>query len=278
MAVGLGALAASLLIAGCLSERTAGSTGVGNPVQGSVTVALLAEEPAAPAAKAGARAFSGRQTGNAVRNPDGSFDIRDLGGTLFTVRTGFANVGRIKFALPAGLDCTDADESPCEANEVSIEGPWVADLMAGSWAPEFEPLRLPVGDYRRLDVRLEGREDDQPGGIGLDRHSLVFGGTFAYAGRADRPFSIALDFDEDARFESDTAFTVAPGVNQAIVSLDIALWLSRADLTSCLEEGDLPLDAEGGFALDRDSHCDLEQELKEAIKNSGRLRGESSDD
>ena len=99
------AILGACLLAGCLGDKVAGGTGVGNPTKGSVTLALVADDT--PAAKAAAKASA------IPRNPDGSFDIADAGGTIFTVRSSFANVGRIKIALPEGLDCSDADETGC---------------------------------------------------------------------------------------------------------------------------------------------------------------------
>jgi hypothetical protein len=144
-----------------------------------------------------------------ARNLDGSFDIRDAAGTVFTVRSGYANVGRIKIALPQGMDCSDADETACESGEAKLEGPWVSDLLTGKWMPDPGSVRIPIGAYKRLLVRLEAQENAPAGVPDLGRHSLVFAGTFAYAGRPDRPFAIALDFDEDQRFESPSGFAVS---------------------------------------------------------------------
>lgn len=264
-----GALAAFL--AGCLFDgRTAGATGVGNPVKGSVTVAMVAVDsaPAKAAAKSSA----------SVRNPDGSFDIRDAGGTVFTVRSGYANVGRIRIALPDSLDCSDDGVNECASGQVTLRGPWVSDVMTGKWTPDPGAVRLPVGAYRRVEVRLESQEDHHPAGPELSNHSLVFGGTFAWQGRSDRPFTIALDFDEDIRFESSGAFALDTGSNAITIALDIAAWLSQADITACLEEGSLPLDASGGFSFGKGGSCGLEQDMKDAVKASGSVSGGHRED
>jgi hypothetical protein len=196
--------ACAALLGGCSADRSAGATGVGNPTKGSVTVALVAVDtaPAAAPKAAGAVGKTTSQTGATraaapARNPDGSFDIRDAGGTVFTVRSGYANVGRIRIALPEGMDCSDADETACESGEARLEGPWVSDLLTGKWKPEPGAVRLPVGSYKRLEVRLESQDKTSPGVPDLARHSLVFNGSFSYAGRGDRPFSISLDFEEE---------------------------------------------------------------------------------
>jgi len=252
-------------------DRTAGGTGVGNPTKGTVTVAMVALE-SAPVAKAAAKAAA------MTRNPDGSFDIRDAGGSVFTVKTGYANVGRIRIALPDGVDCSQADETACESGEATIDGPWVSDLMTGKWIPDPGTVRMPLGVYKRLEVRLESQDKVAAGAPDLGRHSLVFGGTFSWSGRADRPFTVALDFDEDERFESPAGFAVAEGSTTITVALDIARWLSQANLTACLENGSLPLDSTGGFAFEKDGGCGVEQEMKDAVKASGTVSGKHEGD
>ena len=57
--------AAVFSLAGCLGDRLAGGSGVGNPTKGSVTLALMAGEPGAAAAKASA-ALATSWTSNAA--------------------------------------------------------------------------------------------------------------------------------------------------------------------------------------------------------------------
>jgi len=176
--------------------------------------------------------------------------------------------------LPDGVGCAEADETACESGEARLDGPWVSDLMTGRWIPDPGAVRIPVGIYRRLEIRLEAQDKAAAGAPDLGRHSLVFGGTFAWSGRSDRPFTVAVDFDEEERFESAAGFAVGDGSTAITVALDIARWLSQVNLTACLENGSLPLDSAGGFALGKDGGCGLEQALKDAIKASGSVRGE----
>lgn len=249
-------------LAGCMDDRLAGGTGIGNP-KGSVTVAMQAASSQDGLAKAAA-----------PRNPDGSFTIIDAGGTAFTVRSGFANVGRIRMKLPDGIDCLDAHETLCDAAEVSIPGPIIADLMTGNWHPDPGTLSIPVGAYRRIDVRLEGKSNEKPGpDTGLDGHSLIIKGEFDHAGKTGRTFTIALDFEEDVRFISDTGLTVdSVGLNRFIIFLDVEKWLAGANITKCLEDGGLALQADGNLTIDKDNACgQLENDVKAAIKGSGSL-------
>jgi hypothetical protein len=128
-----------------------------------------------------------------------------------------------------------------------------------------------------MDMRLEAQKAPA-GSLDLAGHSLILSGVFTYAGRGERPFFIGLDFDEDTRFDSDTGFTVKPGASRLAVVLDIAQWLARADITGCIDSGGLRLDASGGFTMDGSKGCGLEKAVKESVKGSGKLRGESFDD
>lgn len=251
------------LLAGCLGDRVAGGTGVGNPAKGSVTVALQAASGGNTLAR-----FA------APRNTDGSFTITDAGGSPFTVRESFANVGRIKLHLPEGSDCEDADETACESLKVAIPGPIVANLLTGKWQPDPGSFRVPVGTYRRLDVRLESGLQAAAGPwSGLDGHSMIIKGVFDYAGQSARAFSIALDFEEEVRFGSDSGLWVdSLGTNRLMVLLDVERWLSDVDITACLDKGELELLPDGGLAMDRRNSCgQAVNAVRSAIKASGRL-------
>lgn len=259
---GLCALIA-VLTASCMDGRQAGGTGIGNPVKGSVTVAMQA-----------ASGGDGLAKSAAPRNPDGSFTIADAGGLKLTIRSAFANVGRIKLKLPDGIDCKDADETECANAEAVIPGPIVADLMTAVWVPDPGAFRLPVGTYRRIEVRLEGKSKDKPGpDSGLDGHSLIIKGSFEYAGKADRRLFIALDIDEEVRFASDSGLALERGgLNRFLILLDVEKWLSGVDIGRCLDEGKLALDTDGALAIGKDNSCgQLQSDLGAAIKASGSL-------
>lgn len=254
---------AATLTAGCMDGRQAGGTGIGNPAKGSVTVAMQAASSQDGLAKIAS-----------PRNPDGSFTILDAGGSRITVQTAFANVGRIRLKLPDGLDCGDADETACEAAEVVVPGPIIADLMTGKWQPDPGTIRIPVGAYRRIEVRLDGKSKDKPGpDSGLDGHSLMIKGHFAHAGNPEMPLRILLDFDEDVEFTSDPGLSVeSMELNRFIIFLDVEKWLAGVDLVGCIEDGKLVSDADGGISISKDNTCgQLQADVKAGIKASGSL-------
>ena len=253
------------LLAGCLGDQVAGGTGVGNPTKGSVVVALQAASGPEAMAKSGALR----------RNPDGTFTVLDAGGSAFIIRSGYANVGMVGLKLPTGIVCADADETECESDAIKIKGPFVADLMTGKWQPDPGVFHVPSGSYTDMDIRFEPMDKASSGpDAGLNGHTLLIKGTFGYAGRSDRAFSIALDFNEDGSYVSPVGLGVkAQGLDTLIVLMNVDQWLSHADITACLDSGDLSLDAAGNLAIGKDSGCsDLENATKDAIKGSGNLK------
>lgn len=247
-------------LGGCLGERVAGTTGVGNPPQSAASFAMVAAKGSAAAAKTAAPA-------------DTAFQLSDRGGSRFILRSALANVGLVKFKLPDGIRCSPDLAQPCELDELKLAGPFLADLMAGAFNPAFPEFRAPHGTYRRIEVRLEALHPgkDAPG-TALEGHSMVLSGTFGYRGRQDRSFTILLDFDETASFESGTATVRDLPLNKLLLRMDVDSWLSQADITRCLDDGSLALDAAGNLRIDKANSCEgLEKIIKDGIKSSGRL-------
>lgn len=271
---------ALLSLWGCFGERVAGTTGVGNPPQGEVIFAMVATKtPAAVAA--GKRAADGASEGFALPNPgspdtaadpaDTAFTLTDRGGIRFTLRSAVANVGQVKFKLPAGLKCTEDIKQTCEVDDIKIVGPFVADLMAGTFTPAFPAFMAPVGAYQRVEIRLEALEPGAPSPVSaLQGHSMVLSGTFAYGGRTDRAFSIILDFDEEATFDSGSMSVKVGTPNNLRLLFNVDEWLTQADIGRCLDEGKLGLDTLGNLLVDKENACSgLEKVLKDGVKASG---------
>jgi hypothetical protein len=99
----------------------------------------------------------------------------------------------------------------------------------------------------------------------LNGNTLVADGTFTPNGGEAVPFSIALDFNEEARFESAEGFDVGAGAaSDVLLKLDISSWFASLPIAGCVQDGSL--------VIDEKSSCDhVEQDLKDAIKSSGRL-------
>lgn len=252
-------------IVGCIEGPATGGSGVGNPPQGTVTFSMQATSGMPPLPKSSA---------GPLGLPDSAFTVTDAGGTTFTIRSSLANVGYVEIKLPDGQECTEAIDRDCEMDEVKLPGPFVANLMTGAFQPDIGTFRIPAGSYKRVEFRLEalkeGAPTPEPSLLG---NSMIITGTFSYAGRADRAFSIALDFDEELRVESPTGMTVRDqGLSKLVLLLEVEKWMATADITRCLEEGELLLDQAGNLVANEENDCEgLEEVLKSGVKGSGEL-------
>lgn len=246
---------------GCLGERLAGTTGVGNPPQSALTFSMQAAAGPVAAKRSAA--------------PDGDtvLTLADKSGTAFALRRALAHVGQVKLRLPDGVGCPPAPAPPCEAGNLKLAGPFVADLMAGTFSPAFPTLAAPHGEYRRVDIRLVPLDDWAASPeTSLRGHTVLLAGTFAYAGRSDRAFTMVLDLNEEARFDSGSSRVREAPLNLLRLRMDAGQWLASADITGCLDDGRLPLDPSGNLRIDGETACEgLEQAIKHGIKGSGRL-------
>jgi hypothetical protein len=217
-------------------------------------------------------------------------------GGAFAIEHARAVVERIELYLPEGSedessddkssddksvddkssDDTTADDSVSgsdDGDKITIRGPFVVDLVDGSSTPEIANVTIPAGHYRRVDVRFSNNGHGK-----LDAsdplHDLTFvaDGKFTPNGAAEMPFNLALDFNEDARFESENGIDISEeSVHDVLLQLDVSQWFSALPVGNCMEEGALAADG-GMLVIDERAECShIERDLKDAIKTSGRL-------
>ncbi len=178
-------------------------------------------------------------------------------------------------------DDNDGDDE----DKVVVEGPFIADLIQGTSTPSLTTLLIPSGLYTRIDVRIEESKAED-GLLAADDpllgRSLYARGSFEYQGAAHE-LRLRLKFNEDVRFESKTGIEVAEtAANDVVLSLDENAWFKGVNLTACLDEGDLTLEADGSLVIDEDSgdgECgDIENVIKDNIEASGSSFEDDEDD
>lgn len=225
---------------------------------------------------------------------DGSALVaREAQGGEFAIEHARAVIERIELYLPEGQssmgkdkcddshgtscdDDVEADDSSSGADDsakITIRGPFVVDLVDGTSTPEIANVMVPAGHYRRVDVRFSndghGKLDESD-----PLHDLTFvaDGKFTPNGAGAMPFNLALDFNEDARFESATGIDIGEESAQAVLlKLDVSKWFGALPIGNCMEQGDLAADS-GTLVIDERAQCShVERDLKDAIKTSGRL-------
>lgn len=258
---------------------------------------------AALAVLAAAVACSGIETGNAVHaalqlkvveggSSGAALSAQDSGpsgadstGTRFTINSATGYVRHIQLDLPEGLTCEELQFTPaapvsCSSGKVTVQGPFLVDLVAGTATPSLADVVISSGSYKRVDVRFDDADPSDglvPDNDPMDNLTLLVKGTFPYQS-AETTFEVRLRFNEDARFESTAGIEIAEdGARTALMGLDVAQWFAGSPITTCLDRGDLTLE-NGKLLIDdnersgRGDCSGFEEGVKTRMKNSGRLR------
>ena len=242
-------------------------------------ITACSDDPTAPAGD-GRATFSMRlssSTGSAAKSVLSSataetlFSVTDLSGTVFSIKEARTSVRHIQFDFPDGVADTLSED------KISIDGPFVINLMTGESNPVIGEFTIEAGLYKRIDVRL----DDSKASDGLVdssdalfENTLVVSGNFDYDNVTGRSYSIILKFNEDVRFEEPGGILIDENaLNNVVLNLLVDEWLQGIDITSCLDDGDLMLDDEGNLLIDDSSSgggkCkDIEGIIKSNIKNN----------
>lgn len=158
-------------------------------------------------------------------------------------------------------------EHECEdANELALKGPFVIDLVSGASTPDLGTLSLPVGTYDKVKIELHHGQDDSA----LGGHSLVAQGNLVLADGSSKPFSIALNLDENLRIKSDSGLKLDPGALQTVaVKLLAGDWFTGLDFAGCLGAADPAADT---LVVTEDSplgKClDAEHRIKDNFRGS----------
>jgi len=201
-------------------------------------------------------------------DPAARSEAPDATGALFAIESASAVVRHIRIDLPEELDCEDIeddDDATCAEDTVEITGPFEIDLVTGISTPPLEAIELPLGDWKRVDVRLDDGEGDV-----LDGNTLVASG-IASLDSGDTPFELALKFNEDVRFEDPDGISFGGG-DAVLLGLDAGSWFADVPLAECAEDEDLEFSGDTLMIEDGDGSCsDVENAIKEAMKRSGDL-------
>ncbi len=252
-----------------------GATGGGNPkLFGRITIAF----------KAVAGLSAAKRHAHPLADTARILQVSDQSGMVFSLSEARAQIRRIDLQIPdsarclefsfdSSIDCDDVNR------EISIQGPFIYNLLTGTASPPLDTLLIPAGRYTRVDVRLdETRVEDSllSSSDPLLGNTLILRGHFSYAGDSARLFTIMLKFSEDARFQNPAEILVEEnGINHLSVHLDATQWLSGVDILACLKSGDLDTLPSGELLIDENhgtGGCsEIENTVKEAIKNSGRF-------
>jgi hypothetical protein len=251
-----------LLLAHCGPDKVAGGAGAGNPPLAEVTLAFKASSLADTALPKGSGGALSKASSIVIRNPDGTFTIRDSSGSGLTLTSIDVLVRRIDFSLPDSLDCGDAKGTVCDSGEVSVKGSFAMDLMTGTSMPALSRFQLPAGLYKKVGLELnESPTESGRSGTGkrgeeaFSANMIIKGGTDGTLGPV-RLFALKLNLREGLDFEKPDGFTItAASSNMVLMQLAVDNWLQGVKLASCLDTLAVPPDSSGRWNLEGDDFC-----------------------
>jgi len=205
-------------------------------------------------------------------------------GITFTLHEARIHLKDIRLDLPQGSKCEEVRGllagAECKggttgsgSSTLVVPGPILVNLMTGTTTPDLSGLRLPAGNYKRIDFRLdEAKAGEVPATEPLVGYSLLVKADFT---RNATPtlLDLKLKFSEDARFESTTGVDI--GADDALLALlKPQVWLEGLPVATCLSKGDLTL-SNNVLRIDDQAKGDCsgaEERVKTNVKRSGDLR------
>lgn len=203
-------------------------------------------------------------------------------GTTFTLTEARIHLRDIRLDLPKGTKCEDVSGllagAECKGSDdsktIEVPGPIVVNLMTGATTPDLSGLRIPSGNYKRIDFRLEeAKAEDVGASEPLVGYSFLARADFTQDDGTPRKLEMFFKFSEDARFDSDTGVDVPEG-GSLVAFLKPQDWLAGLPLGECVRDGDVEIanntvriDDKAGGAC-----SDAEGIVKKNVKTSGDLR------
>jgi hypothetical protein len=175
-------------------------------------------------------------------------------------------------ALPKEGDPLSNDDKDCNGgSEATLNGgPYVLDLLTGASSPDIGTLTFPAGTYDRVKVHLHSADGND---TTLGGYTLVAKGTYSVAGGEDKPFSLALRFNEIIQIRNPAGMELdADALHTILIGLNAGQWLRNLDIKGCLST----LGADGAIIVNEDSEMgkclDAEHLIKDNFRTSFKVR------
>ncbi len=237
---------ASMLLVNCGGEKLAGGAGAGNPPSAKVAFVFKASSsPLLPLAK---------KSSVGLRNPDGTFSLKDSVGSLLTLSTIKIFSKSIELILPDSLSCDEIINLECIDRDVTLKGPYSMDLITGLATPNLRTVELPAGSYKGFKLQFLNEEDNLPS-VSLDSvvTNVILKGKIATTGKA---FAINLLVSEDLEFIPLNGTPIKSSLlNNITLSVSIDKWFDGIDMLKCFESKDVQIDSTGTLILQGDKAC-----------------------
>jgi len=204
----------------------------------------------------------------------------DSDGVAFRLNTVVVAIDKVVLDLPKGADCPSQSLNPnavCleDIKKVELEGPFLVDLIRGTWTPEIEPVALPSGAYETIEVAIKRAKSDWSGVSGPDDvivgNSFLVEGVFSDGSTPVRPYRFVSDLETTLVFEPEAPVVVDSDTEVVLnLRLQATSWFSQSPLAACADAGELPLEDEVVLVVSgADAPCkDIDKTVEDAIKAS----------
>jgi hypothetical protein len=266
-----------LLSAHCGIGNLSGGSGAGNPPLAEVALAFKANSAADGALP--------KSSSLASINPDGTLNVKDSAGALFTLTAIEVLARQIDFDLPEGLSCENASGVACDSDEVNVDGPFRIELVAGTAVPALNTLKPPEGLYTMVSLDLEENKTDSAKADSSSASSGPYLPNLVILGKTDsakgpvRRFALKLSLTEGLDFLDPKGIRISSkALNSVLLKLAVDGWFQGVDLTSCLDSGEPFIDSLGLHNLYGDHFClEAGSRIRKNIEASGDLDVEEED-
>ncbi len=257
-------LVGAYLVLNCGFQQVAGGSGAGNPPLATVALAVKANS----ISKTGLM----KTLIGSIRNPDGTFTIKDSVGNNVTLRKIEALVEGIDFTLPIAIHCDNFRVSECMDGEFFVPGPFIIDLLTGKSQPTLAKIKIPPGVYKKIGFELIKSDTDTQGAYIPTLQNIIIRGKIGADSGIGRMFKIALNLRDGLDFLDSTGIKLRTDtVNTVFLGLVVDKWLQGTDLRKCVDSA-VVTDTGGAALLEGDNFClGLGKRIRQNIEFSGGL-------
>lgn len=169
-------------------------------------------------------------------------------------------------ALPTADGIPSADDKDCDGgSEATVKGgPYVLDLLTGVSTPDIGILTFPAGVYDRVKIHLHSADGND---TTLGGYTLVAKGTYSLEGGAEKPFNLALRFNEVIQIRNPAGMNLdADAVHTILIGLNAGQWLRNLNVKGCVSA----IGAGGEIIVNEDSAMGKCLDAEHAIKDNFR--------
>lgn len=191
---------------------------------------------------------------SSLNNAGNRVNFMDADGALFSLTSAKVEINSVHMKLPDGVECSDVDaqlQKPvacgeagpdADGDQLEIDGPFVADLIAGTTEPDWGTISIPALDYRGFEIDIERGEQADA----LMEHAFIGEADFEFENqRRQLLMQYALDVEADV----ERPDIVLEGGHMLVVQFDAARWLEYIPVTSCMKRGQMD-DEDGRVTID----------------------------